>query len=159
MKGLPAEASKHASLVEALEAAARSPHGAIFVALSEREEQLSWAELHIRARRKAAALQKLGVAPGDRVALVLRTGPLFLESFFGVLYAGAIPVPLYPPVRLARLEDYHQATAKMLTRVSARMCISDGFLARLLGKSLAAARPAPAPGRARRPGAHSVFVG
>jgi acyl-CoA synthetase (AMP-forming)/AMP-acid ligase II len=76
------------------------------------------------------------------VALVLRTGPLFLESFFGVLYAGAIPVPLYPPVRLGRLEDYHQATAKMLTRVSARMCISDGFLARLLGKSLAAARPA-----------------
>jgi acyl-CoA synthetase (AMP-forming)/AMP-acid ligase II len=141
MKGPPPEPSRHANLVGALTAAAQSPHGATFVALSEREEKLSWAGLHLRARRRAAALQKLGVDPGDRVGLVLRTGPLFLESFFGVLYAGAIPVPLYPPVRLGRLDDYHEATAKMLVRVSARLCVSDGFLARLLGKSLAVARP------------------
>ncbi len=141
MKGPPQEAPRHASLVEALEAAARSTHGATFVALSEREEKLSWAELHLRARRKAAALRRLGVVPGDRVALVLRTGPLFLESFFAVLYAGAIPVPLYPPVRLGRLDDYHRATAGMLKRVSARLCLSEGMLARLLGRSLAEARP------------------
>jgi fatty-acyl-CoA synthase len=141
VKGPPQENPRHASLVDALEAAARSPHGATFVALSEREEQLSWAELHRRARRKAAALQQLGIVPGDRVALILRTGPLFLESFFAVLYAGAIPVPLYPPVRLGRLDDYHRATARMLKRVSARLCLSEGLLARLLGRSLAEARP------------------
>jgi len=141
MKGPPQEAPRHASLVEALAAAARSEHGATFVALSEREEKLSWTELHMRARRKAAALRRLAVLPGDRVALILRTGPLFLESFFAVLYAGAIPVPLYPPVRLGRLDDYHRATAAMLKRVSARLCLSEGFLARLLGKSVAEARP------------------
>jgi fatty-acyl-CoA synthase len=141
MKGPPAPPPKHATLPDALQAAARSRHGATFVALSEKEESLAWAELHLAARRKAAALRSLGVNPGDRVAIVLRTGPLFLESFFGVLYAGAIPVPLYPPVRLGRFDDYHRATAKMLTRVSARLCLSDGFLARLLGKSLAEARP------------------
>ena len=27
--------------------------------------------------------------------------------FFGVLHLGAIPVPLYPPVRLGRLDEYH----------------------------------------------------
>jgi fatty-acyl-CoA synthase len=141
MKGPPAEPTKHGTLHEALEGAARSARGATFVSLSESEERLTWTDLHRAARQKAAGLRRLGINPGDRVAIVLRTGPLFLETFFGVLYAGAVPVPLYPPVRLGHFDDYHRATARMLSRVSARLCLSDGFLARVLGKSIAQARP------------------
>ena len=65
------------------------------------------ARVRERALSIAADLTARGVRKGDRVALVLPTCPEFVECLFGVLCAGAIPVPLYPPVRLGRLEEYH----------------------------------------------------
>ena len=62
------------------------------------------ARVRERALSIAADLVARGVRTGDRVALVLPTCPEFVECLFGVLCAGAIPVPLYPPVRLGRLE-------------------------------------------------------
>ena len=47
----------------------------------------------------AAGLRERGVAPGDRVALMLRTEAAFFDAFFGVLLAGGVPVPIYPPFR------------------------------------------------------------
>jgi long-chain acyl-CoA synthetase len=46
--------------------------------------------------RATAALQELGVAPGDRVALVLGTTPAFVVAACAVLRAGAALVPLLP---------------------------------------------------------------
>ena len=43
-----------------------------------------------------------------------------MDAFFGALLAGAVPVPLYPPVRLGRLEEFHARTARMLERLRAR---------------------------------------
>ena len=74
--------------------------------LAERERHLPWREVHARAQAAAAALAARGVRPGDRVAIVLRTEPAFLDAFFGAWLAGAVPVPLYPPVRLGRLEEW-----------------------------------------------------
>jgi acyl-CoA synthetase (AMP-forming)/AMP-acid ligase II len=142
MRGGPVPAALHSDLAESLRAAATSQFGVTFVALDEREERLSWADVLHRARLAAGALRALGVKRGDRVALLLRTGPGFLVAFFGVLLAGAIPVPLYPPVRLGRLDEYHVATAQMVQRVGARLIISEPVLARLLGETLVRARPA-----------------
>ena len=58
------------------------------------------------ARDAAAALAARGVAPGDTVALMLRTEEAFFRTFAGVLLAGAIPVPMYPPVRADRIAEY-----------------------------------------------------
>ncbi|MGJ3629782.1 AMP-binding protein [Sphingomonas sp. MMS24-JH45] len=38
-----------------------------------------------------------GIGPGDRVALVAETGAEFAQLFFGVVLAGAWPVPLPLP--------------------------------------------------------------
>jgi long-chain acyl-CoA synthetase len=46
------------------------------------------------ADRVAGELASLGVRAGDRVALLLGDGPLWLAAFFGVLRAGAVAVPL-----------------------------------------------------------------
>src|SRR5688572_22993592 len=54
----------------------------------------------------AGGLKERGVRKGDAVALMLPTGSDFLCSFQGILIAGAVPVPIYPPVRLDRLEEY-----------------------------------------------------
>jgi acyl-CoA synthetase (AMP-forming)/AMP-acid ligase II len=116
--------------------------GVTFVDLREREERLAWAEVRARARRAAAALAAAGVAPGDRVALVLRTEPAFLDAFFGALLAGAVPVPLYPPVRLGRMDEYVAATARMVEVSRARVVVASGATRHLLGEVVARARPA-----------------
>ncbi len=59
-------------------------------------ERLTYAQLNDHANRFAAGLQALGVLPGDRVAIILPNCPQFLVSFFGVLKAGAVAMPLNP---------------------------------------------------------------
>ena len=144
--GPPAPAPRHATVSAALAAAAAHRSGVTFVGLHEEETRLSWAEVHRRALRSAGALRELGVAPGDRVALVLRTEPAFLDAFFGALCAGAVPVPLYPPVRLGRLEEYLAATARMMRVSGARIAVTFPAVRRILGEAVAAARPALALG-------------
>jgi acyl-CoA synthetase (AMP-forming)/AMP-acid ligase II len=141
LRGPPAPPPRHPTLVHALAAAAAHPSGVTFVDLSERETWLSWSEVHGRAERAAAALAALGVAPGDRVAIVLRTEPAFLDVFFGCWLAGAVPVPLYPPVRLGRMDEYAAATGRMIAISGARLVVSRGGVRRLLGTSLARASP------------------
>jgi long-chain acyl-CoA synthetase len=64
------------------------------LAFEYRGEEYSYAELDARANRVANALTAAGIDPGDRVALYLENSLQFPESFFGVLKAGAVAVPL-----------------------------------------------------------------
>ena len=133
---------RHRTVNSALAAASVSgTRGLTFLAADESEEPLGWPELHARAGRVAGALVALGVQRGDRVALVLPTGIDFMDSFFGILEAGAVPVPLYPPVRLGRLTEYHLSTARMLRVSGAVLLLTDGRVGRLLGEAVALARP------------------
>ena len=142
LRGPPAPVPRHATLAAMLSAAARHPSGVTFVGLREDEVRLSWAEVDGRARRAAGALAARGIRPGDRVAIVLRTEPAFLDAFFGALHAGAVPVPLYPPVRLGRMDEYAEATARMLRVSGARALVTSGSVARVIGRAVAAAGPA-----------------
>jgi natural product biosynthesis luciferase-like monooxygenase protein/amino acid adenylation domain-containing protein/non-ribosomal peptide synthase protein (TIGR01720 family) len=64
---------------------------------------LSYAGLHLRARRIGAALQTLAKA-GERAVLLYPPGLEYVAGFFGCLYAGLVAVPAYPPdpMRLER---------------------------------------------------------
>ena len=142
LTGPPAPAPGHPTLVHALLAAAGHPAGVTFVDLSERETRLPWSEVARRAALAGAALAARGVGPGDRVAIVLRTEPAFLDAFFGAWCCGAVPVPLYPPVRLGRLDEWVAATARMLEVCGARLVVSGGGTRALLGEVMSlAARP------------------
>ncbi len=57
---------------------------------------ISTAELVDRVRRIARALERWGVAPGDRVALVADNGPHWPVVDFATLCRGAATVPVYP---------------------------------------------------------------
>jgi fatty-acyl-CoA synthase len=124
-----------------LERAAGHASGVTFVDLHEREIHLGWSDVRRRALRAAGALREIGVRPGDRVALVLRTEPPFLSAFFGALLAGAVPVPLYPPVRLSRTDEYLASTTRLLRVSGARLVVAGGAIRRLLGEPVARARP------------------
>jgi len=129
------------TLVEALERAATSQRGSRFLDKDERETWVPYRETLARARRTAGGLQALGVDKGDRVAIILPTSPEFYDAFFGSLLAGAVPVPLYPPVRLGRMDEYHQTTARMLRTVDARLVLTSARVQRVLGRTMEAARP------------------
>ena len=104
----------------------------------ERETWVSFPDLAARAARVAGGLAAMGVGRGDTVAIVMPTVPEFTDVFFGVIHLGAIPVPLYPPVRLGRLDEYHSRTAAMLTQAKARVLVTDERAGKLMGTTAAA---------------------
>ncbi len=58
------------------------------------DERLSYAELLDRVERLATGLQALGVEPGERVAILDKNGPRYLELYFALPRIGAVAVPL-----------------------------------------------------------------
>jgi non-ribosomal peptide synthetase component F len=80
---------------------------------------MTYRELADEARKLAQGLIALDVVPGDRVTLMLPTGRDFFVAFFGILYAGAVPVPIYPPMRLAQLEEHLRRQAGILRNAGA----------------------------------------
>jgi fatty-acyl-CoA synthase len=56
--------------------------------------------------KRAAHLRKYGLKKGDRVAMVLPDGEDFVPTFLGAVWAGLVPVPLYPPLSLGKLDSY-----------------------------------------------------
>ncbi len=134
-----------ATVVEALAAAARTPEatstGLRFLSRRAPETRQTWAEVAAAADLVAQRLVAAGIERGDRVAIVYRTEPDFLVVFFGILAAGAVATPLYPPTRLGRTADYARRTAAMLQATSTRLVLAPERVARLLGEVLAIARP------------------
>jgi 1-acyl-sn-glycerol-3-phosphate acyltransferase len=88
------------------------------------DETLTYGELHAGALALAVGLQARGVQAGDRVAIMLPTGRDYFFSFYGALYAGAVPVPLYPPARLSQIEDHLRRQQGILTNCEAVLLIT-----------------------------------
>jgi long-chain acyl-CoA synthetase len=58
--------------------------------------RLTYGQVNHLVDRMAAALQQLGVKPGDRVALHLPNCPQFVIAYYAILRAGGIVVPCNP---------------------------------------------------------------
>ena len=58
------------------------------------EVELSYAELDDRSARLATLLREKGMQPGDRVGVMLPNVPEFPVSYYGVLRAGGVVVPM-----------------------------------------------------------------
>ena len=57
---------------------------------------LSYAEFYDRALMAARGLKKMGVQPGDRVAILSENRAGWVIADMGILSAGAVTVPIYP---------------------------------------------------------------
>lgn len=108
-------------------------YGARFVDRSGQSTFYTYDEVLKRAKAVAGTLQAGGLAPGDRVAIVLPTSIHFLDIFLGTQLAGGIPAALYPPVRLGRLSEYFARTQRMITKIGARLLVTDSRIRKLLG--------------------------
>ncbi|MFM9885766.1 MAG: AMP-binding protein [Burkholderiales bacterium] len=90
----------------------------------ERDEYLTIGDLDARARRIAAGLRAAGLRPGEACALMLPTSLEFLCVTFGILLAGGVPVPIYPPFRLSQLEDHLRRQAGILANAKATLLVT-----------------------------------
>ena len=98
-----------------------------------RGQRITYGELWTGAGLVAAGLRARGVARGDSVALMLRTEPGFFRAFFGVLLAGAVPVPIYPPARPGHFEEYARRQVKILDNAQARLLVTFPEIERVAG--------------------------
>lgn len=89
-----------------------------------REHPIRYRDLLDAARSIAAGLAAHGLQPRQTVALMLPTGRDYLASFFGVMIAGGIPVPIYPPARLAQIEEHLKRHAHILSNAEAVLIIT-----------------------------------
>jgi 1-acyl-sn-glycerol-3-phosphate acyltransferase len=115
----PAEAApeRTRTLVEVLEwHAERHPRRRhlLFYPGEGAPQALTYGDLLRRARGAAAGLGEAGVERGQAVALMLPSGHDYFVAFCGVLLAGAVPVPLYPPARRSQIEDHLRRQAGIL---------------------------------------------
>ena len=115
--------------------------GLVLVSRSGQETTHTWTNILDRSRKTATALQNKGVQFGDRVAIVLPTCIEFFDVFFGLQILGAIPVPLYPPLRLGKLDTYIDRTIAMLKAVDGAMLISNRRVSKILGRVIEGYQP------------------
>ena len=90
----------------------------------ERNHRLTFGELYAAGNRCAAELARRGVPAGGRVALMLPTSRAFFVSYAGILLAGAIPVPIYPPFRADRIEEYAARQSAILNNAEVCMLLT-----------------------------------
>ncbi|MBX9586254.1 MAG: AMP-binding protein [Gammaproteobacteria bacterium] len=99
------------------------PH--IYLHDSHGEESIiSYGKLLESATAVAQGLMHRGLSPQQTVAIMLPTSSDFFSAFFGILLAGGIPVPIYPPFRANLIEEYIKHETKILTNAMAHTLIT-----------------------------------
>jgi long-chain acyl-CoA synthetase len=68
--------------------------------------QVSYADLDAAAARVATLLERTGIEPGDRVGLMLPNTPAFAIAFYGIMYRGAVAVPMNPLLKSREVSFY-----------------------------------------------------
>ncbi len=102
-------------------------------------EVINFRRLQDSAVSVAEGLRSRGVEPGEPVVVILPTGSEYFYCFMGILYAGGIPVPMYPPARWRALADHIQRHNSILGNCGARNLITSPegleLIADIKGKS------------------------
>lgn len=99
------------TLIEALAACSKvNDEGFTFVDERAHERFVSFQDLAVRAYRGAAALKALGLVRGQRVAVMHHRQEEFITTFLAVVAARLIPVPVYPPASLGKIDAWRQTT-------------------------------------------------
>ena len=122
---LPLRRGEFETIVEGLDYAARGKTGCnFFSSRGELDQALAYRDIRDRAVDLARALDRTGVARGERVAIIAETSPDFLIFFFACQYAGLVPVPLPLSVNLGGREAYVARLRNMMMRADARLAVA-----------------------------------
>ncbi|MFZ5523854.1 MAG: AMP-binding protein [Pseudomonadota bacterium] len=89
-----------------------------------KETAITYAALQDGAEEITAGLLERGLRPGQSVAIMLPTSREYFCCFLGVLLAGGVPVPIYPPARPSQIEDHLRRHAGILSNAIAVILIT-----------------------------------
>jgi long-chain acyl-CoA synthetase len=76
------------------------------VALRCDDLQFTYTEFDAAAARVATLLEQAGIEPGDRVGVMLPNTPAFALVFYGIIYRGAVAVPMNPLLKGREVEFF-----------------------------------------------------
>ena len=121
--GLPEQAN---TLLEVLDwhVAMHADKVQIIYLADDEQKSITYRELATGAEAIASGLQHAGMQAGQTVAVMLPTSPEYFQVYFGILRAGGIPVPIYPPARLSQLEDHVLRHTGILTNAQAALLVT-----------------------------------
>jgi len=88
------------------------------------ETLISYQDLQRQSDAIAAGLQAQGLERGRTVAIMLPTGPEYFYTYFGILRAGGVPVPIYPPARLSQIEEHVRRHASILANAEVTILVT-----------------------------------
>jgi len=122
--------------------AARAPNDVhMFLRMEDdTEKPITNRDLFTGAGAVAAGLQKRGLHRGETVSIMLPTGEEFFHSFLGVLLAGGVPVPIYPPHKVEHVEEYARKQSAILRSAEVRFLVTFTRV-KALAKAMAADVP------------------
>ena len=108
--------------------------GYTFLRAEPRGDELfiSFDQLRLEAARRGEHLRRTGLKKGDRVALLIPEGEEFIPTFYGALWAGLVPVPLYPPLTLGKLDAFMQALTAILRVAEPKLLVTTARIRQLL---------------------------
>jgi 1-acyl-sn-glycerol-3-phosphate acyltransferase len=114
------------TLVEALDWHARAHPDRVHIVYlgDDRETRITYRDLQCEADIVAGGLQQAGLGPRQTVAIMLPTSPEYFHTYFGILRAGGIPVPIYPPARLSQIEEHVTRHAGILSNAEASILVT-----------------------------------
>jgi fatty-acyl-CoA synthase len=114
------------TMVDAIErlASRHESRGFTFVQPNGDERYCSYKGIREDARRRAAHLRSLGLQKGDRLALVIPDGDEFVLSFIGAVYAGIVPVPIFPQLSFKNIDAYHDSLAHIARASGAKRILT-----------------------------------
>ncbi len=98
--------------------------GFVFMRSDGSERFCSFHEIDAEAARRGAHFAARGVVKGDRVAIVVPDPDEFVLSFLGAIYAGGVPVPMYPQLSFKNVETYHDTVAHIVNASQAKLLLT-----------------------------------
>ncbi|MGH9757185.1 MAG: AMP-binding protein, partial [Candidatus Acidiferrales bacterium] len=120
---IDAEIDRAESLTEIIRLRGLAEPARAHIQLYEEDEaprEITFGELFARASAVAEELVRRGFEPGQTAAIMLPTCAEFFFTFAGILLAGGIPVPIYPPFRADRIAEYATRQSAILRNAEAR---------------------------------------
>ena len=156
------------SLIDRIEAVAERPHGNVTFISGDDHTTIGWDDLHREARGAAAALQALGVRPGDHVGLIGPTTRRLVTTIQATWLCGAARHHALP-MRMGALNSSSSGPAGASTAPTPRLVVIDPTSRRSSSRrrattpfvtldSCSGAAPATPAANRQRPGARGAAV-
>ena len=115
------------TLTEIIRLRGRGEPNRVHVQVYGEDDQLStitFGDLFERGSIVATELRRRGLESGQTVAIMLPTCVEFFYTFAGILLAGGIPVPIYPPFRADRIAEYATRQANILRNAETQFLVT-----------------------------------